>query len=205
MGLVLGGLTIGYNLLEGLAATILGAQDETLALFGFGVDSFVEVVSGVGIVHMLLRSGPVAGADPGGRDRFERTALRITGVCFYILALGLVAGAGLALAIGRAPTTTVWGVVIGSLSLASMWALYAAKRRTGRLLSSAAMISDANCTKACIWLSGVLLASSLVYETTGIAWVDAVGSAVIAFYAFREGREAFEKARSESFCNDRCC
>ena len=45
--------TIVYNIIEGLVSIAYGISDETLALFGFGVDSFVEVISGIGILHMV--------------------------------------------------------------------------------------------------------------------------------------------------------
>ena len=52
---LLAGLTIGYNLVEGIVSIALGGADETLALFGFGVDSFIEVISAIGVWHMLRR------------------------------------------------------------------------------------------------------------------------------------------------------
>ena len=47
--------TIVYNLAEGLVSIFFGLSDETLTLFGFGVDSFIEVMSGIGILAMVLR------------------------------------------------------------------------------------------------------------------------------------------------------
>src|SRR4030042_2775316 len=79
---VLALITIFYNILEGLVSVYFGVQDETLALFGFGLDSFVEVISGVGIWHMIKRVRRNYDANP---DHFERQALRITGTAFYIL------------------------------------------------------------------------------------------------------------------------
>ena len=69
--------TIGYNLIEGLVSVFFGLEDGTVALFGFGLDSFVEVISGVGIWHMMRRLR--ASADGEGADEFEKTALRVTG------------------------------------------------------------------------------------------------------------------------------
>ncbi|KKK91105.1 hypothetical protein LCGC14_2716300, partial [marine sediment metagenome] len=90
-------ITIAYNLLEGAVSVYFGMEDETLALFGFGMDSFVEVISGAGILHMVMRiSSNIASGSGGGNgdpDRFEATALRITGGAFYLLAAGLVASA----------------------------------------------------------------------------------------------------------------
>ena len=47
--------TIIYNMIEGLVSIILGYNDQTLTLLGFGIDSFIEVISGLGIAVMILR------------------------------------------------------------------------------------------------------------------------------------------------------
>ncbi len=183
-----------------------GLEDETVALMGFGMDSFVEVISGVGIWHMVsrLRRNNLSGtASP---DRFESTALRITGTAFYLLTAGLVLTAGLNLYSGHAPETTFWGIVVGGVSIATMWALIHFKLKVGRELNSDAIVADANCTKACLYLSVVLLVSSVGYELTGIGGVDSIGAVVIAWMAFREGREAFEKARGKACsCSGESC
>src|SRR5665648_772503 len=78
--------TIFYNFAEGLISIYFGVQDETLTLFGFGVDSFIEVMSGLGILAMVIR---IRQNPEAPRSQFERTALRITGSSFYLLAAGL--------------------------------------------------------------------------------------------------------------------
>jgi divalent metal cation (Fe/Co/Zn/Cd) transporter len=83
-----------------------------------------------------------------------------------------------------------------------MWALIHYKVKVGRGLGSAAILADANCTKTCLYLSFVLLVASAGYELTGIGGLDALGAAAIAVFAFREGREAFEKAAGETCCCD---
>ena len=55
--------TILYNLAEGLISVIFGYADETLSLFGFGADSFVEMVSGIGIYMMIRRIARNPGSD----------------------------------------------------------------------------------------------------------------------------------------------
>lgn len=191
--------TIGYNIVEGLVSIWFGLADETIALFGFGADSFVEVISGIGIWHMLLRSRGV-GVD---RDPFERRALRITGSAFYLLTAGLTATALVNLVQGRGPETTVWGVIVSLVSIAFMWLLLKAKVRVGTALGSPAILADAACSRACLYLSVVLLVASLGYELTGLPWLDAVGALGIAWFAFKEGREAFMKAKNGS-CGCSC-
>ena len=86
-----------------------------------------------------------------------------------------------------------------------MYLLFKEKLKVGKALNSDPIISDANCTKTCFYLSFILLTSSVIYELFGIPYVDAIGSLGIAWYAFKEGREAFGKVRNINLtgdCND---
>ena len=196
---VLAMVTVFYNLIEGVVSVYFGFDDETLALFGFGLDSFVEVISGIGIWHMVLR---IRRSEDENRGQFEKRALKITGFAFYLLTLGLVFSSLDNLWTRANPDTTFWGVVISGLSLGVMWWLVREKRIVGKALNSNAIIADANCTKACMQLSAVLLISSLMYEIFEIGSIDAVGSLMIAGISFCEGKEAFEKAKNEKGCCD---
>ncbi len=199
----LGIFTIVYNLIEGIVSVVFGLHDETLALLGFGVDSFVEVVSGIGIVHMIIRI-KLAGIEE--RDKFEKTALRITGTGFYILTAGLIAGSILNIIYDIKPQTTLVGIIVSIISIITMYILLKAKLNVGKKLNSAAIIADANCTKTCFYLSFILLASSGFYELFKIGYFDILGSLGIAYYAFKEGKEAFEKVRTGEItcCDDDC-
>lgn len=196
-------ITIFYNLVEGGISTFYGSKDETLALFGFGLDSFVEVLSGIGIAHMIWR---MARHDISKRDPFERRALKVTGLAFYVLTAGLVIGAVINLYTGARPVVTKVGIALSVLSIATMYFLYKSKLKVGKRLNSAPVISDANCTKTCFYLSFILLGSSLMYELFSIPYIDEVGSLGIAWYAFKEGKEAFDKANNDSLsCDNNCC
>ena len=135
-------------------------------------------------------------------DNFEKTALRITGIVFYILAAGLVVGAVINIVNDIKPTTTLMGIVVSSISIATMYFLMKAKLKVGNELKSDAIIADANCTKACFYLSFILLASSGLYEIFGIVYLDILGALGISYFAFKEGREALEKVKSD---NISCC
>lgn len=190
-------ITIFYNTAEGLVSVFFGLEDKTVALFGFGVDSFVEVISGVGIWHMVRRLKRNGNESP---DRFERQALKTTGFAFYILTAGLIIISVVTLYQGHKPETTVWGIIVSTLSILTMWALIHYKMKVGRGLDSQAILADAACTKVCIQLSVVLLIASVGYELTGIGGMDSVGALVIAGLSFREGREAFQKAKGDMVC-----
>ena len=190
-------LTIVYNVIEGLVATWFGFEDESLALFGFGADSFIEVISGLGIAHMIIR---IRRNPDSNRDKFERTALKITGVAFYLLVAGLVATSIHNIVMGHKPETTVWGIIISSISILTMGFLVMAKKYVGKKLNSQPIISDANCTKVCLYMSIVLLISSGIYALFNIPYIDAVGTLGLAYFSLNEGRECFEKAKSDKLC-----
>jgi len=182
--------TIFYNAAEGLVSVYLGIQDEALTLLGFGVDSFVEVISGLGIMAMVLRIRQNPGTP---RGQFERTALRVTGWSFYLLAGGLLINSVYNLFTGHEPESTLSGTIISLISIAIMWALVTGKRKVGRALNSEPILADANCTMVCIYMSVVLLASSLVYQFTGFGFVDSLGAIGLIYFSINEGRESFEK------------
>ena len=191
--------TIIYNLVEGIVSMIFGYEDETLALFGFGVDSFIEVMSGIGIAIMIqrIRKNPTS-----SKSEFEIKALKITGTAFYLLSAGLLAGIIISIVNNHKPEATFWGVIISLISIAVMVWLMNAKKSTGKKLHSDPIISDANCTRVCVYMSFVLLASSLIYELTGFAYADVIGAAGLIYFSISEGKEAFEKAKGKS-CD--CC
>jgi divalent metal cation (Fe/Co/Zn/Cd) transporter len=191
--------TIFYNILEGIAALYFGYRDETLTLFGFGADSFIEVVSGSGIFVMILRirSNPET---PIGK--FEIGALRITGIAFFALAIGLMAGIVLNLLNHSKPESTFWGTIISIISILVMVWLVISKRRVGKKLNSSAILADAGCSQVCVYMSLVLLFSSVLYEITGFAYADVIGSAGLIWFSVAEGREALNKAKERAyFCS----
>jgi len=186
--------TIFYNIIEGIVSMVIGYADETLSLFGFGADSFIEVMSGIGIAIMILR---IRQNPKSPKSKFEITALKITGTAFFLLAVGLILGIIFNIVSHNKPETTLWGIIISLISIVVMIWLMNAKKIVGKKLASDAIIADANCTKVCVYMSLVLLVSSLIYELTGFAYADAIGAAGLAYFSITEGKEAFEKAKGK--------
>lgn len=178
---------------------MLGYKDETLTLFGFGVDSFIEVLSGIGIYIMILR---IRQNPEGPKSSFEIKALKTTGLAFYLLSAGLSIGIILNIVNHHKPETTFWGIVISLVSIAVMVWLMIVKKETGKKLNSEPIIADANCTKVCVYMSIVLLLSSLIYELTGFAYADLLGAGGLIYFSITEGKEAFEKAKGKE---ENCC
>jgi divalent metal cation (Fe/Co/Zn/Cd) transporter len=189
--------TIIYNIGEGLVSMYMGIEDESLTLSGFGADSFIEVISGLGIAHMVIR---IQKQPHSHRDRFERTALGITGGAFYALVAVLIISGILTIWMAHKPETTLWGVIISIISILVMGFLVYAKRSVGTKLNSKPILADANCTMVCVYMSIILLVSSGLYTLFEIPYIDSAGALGLSYFAFKEGREAFEKARSGKHC-----
>lgn len=191
-------ITVFYNIVEGLVSVYFGIEDESLSLFGFGIDSFIEVLSGIGVWHMIVR---IRKNHPQDRDAFEKRALQITGLSFYILTAGLLVTVAHNIYTGHQPQTTIWGIIISLISILTMVALTASKLKVGHRLNSQAIIADAHCTKTCVHLSIVLLLSSLLSELFKIGYFDSLGALGIAWLAFKEGSESMEKAKGKACCS----
>jgi len=192
--------TVIYNLLEGGVSVFFGYEDDTLTLFGFGLDSFIETISAIGIAHMVIR---IARNPNTHRDEFEKTALKITGYSFYALCIILFLMAIQKVVMRDMPATTFWGIIISSISIAIMLVTIYWKISLGKKLNSAALIADANCAKVCVYMSLVLLASSLLYEFLRVPYIDIAGTLGIIWFSFTEGRECFEKAEGLNECNSK--
>lgn len=181
--------TVSYNLVEGLVSVAFGVRGESVALAGFGVDSFIEVGSAL-VVLWRLR-GTV------GEDR-ERRAARSIGVLFLFLATLTALGSTFQLWRRAPPDTTMPGIVISLASLSFMFWLWRAKLEAGRALGSSTVLNDAACSLACIKLSGVLLAGSAIYTLVpAMWWADSAAALVLCALIAREGAEML---RGEDGC-----
>ncbi len=177
--------TVGYNLLEGVASVLAGGAAGSVALVGFGLDSFVESLSGA---IMIWRFGGGA----GGETR-ERQAIRMVGWTFFVLGTWILAESARKLWLGERPETTVPGIAITAVSLMVMPTLYVAKRRVAGRLGSRSLAADARQTLACMAMSAGVLLGLLLNRVAGIGWADPVVGILIALLLFREGREALTK------------
>ena len=184
-GLQLEYATIGYNVLEGLVAVTSGLLAGSIALVGFGIDSIIEVTSGLGLVWRL-RSDPI----PARRERAERLSLRIVGICFIALAIYVAIDAIMSLVRAEAPSESIPGIILAVASLVVMPLLARAKRRVAAHIESAALTADAKQTELCMYLSAILLAGLLLNAVLGWWWADPVAALIMLPIIIREGVNA---------------
>ena len=180
--------SVGYNTLEAVVALVAGLVAGSVALIGFGLDSVVEVSSGLVILWQFRHRLP---------ESREQQALRLIAVCFLALGAYVATSSAHALLTGAEPDSAPVGIALAVASLVVMPVLSVAQRRTGRALGSNAVYADGTQTLLCTWMSAALLVGLALNATLGWAWADPVAGLVIAGIALREGRDAW---RGEGCC-----
>lgn len=185
---LLAGASVTYNVLEAVIAITAGLVAGSVALVGFGLDSVVEVSSGLIILWQFRHRLP---------ETRERQALRLMACSFFALAAYVAFESVRALLFGGEPDASPVGIGLAAASLVIMPFLSWAQRRTGKALGSHAVVADSTQTLLCTYLSAVLLAGLVLNATLGWSWADPVAGLVIAAVAIREGLEAW---RGEGCC-----
>ena len=188
-GLRLEYLTVGWNIVEGVVSVAAAVAAGSVALLGFGIDSFVETTSGLVLIWRLRAERHAR--DPEEIERLDQRAHKLVGISLFLLAAYVAFEAAKALITGERPKPTVVGIAITSLSLAVMWWLARAKRRTARGLGSRALEADSFQTTACFWLSLITLAGIALNAAFGWWWADPVAALGMTWFLVSEGREAW--------------
>ncbi|MER6974496.1 cation diffusion facilitator family transporter [Nocardioides sp. NPDC057767] len=209
---LLAAASVSYNVVEAVIAITAGLVAGSIALVGFGLDSIVEVSSGLIILWQFRHRLPEAR---------ERQALRLMALSFFALAGYVTFESVRSLTTGHNPEASPVGIGLAIASLAIMPFLSWAQRRTGRALGSNAVVADSTQTLLCTYLSAVLLAGLVLNATLGWSWADPIAGLIIAAVAIREGLEAWrgegcacghtainqptDEATTVDGCADSCC
>lgn len=182
-------LTVGWNVVEGVVAVSAAVLAGSVALLGFGIDSFVESASGAVLVWRLRAER--RGLDPAQVERLDARAHKLVGASLLLLAAYVAVEAGLALWGREEPRPSLVGIALTVVSLAVMQWLARAKRRAARDLGSRALAADAFQTSACFWLSLVTLAGLGLNAAFAWWWADPVAALGMTAFIAREGLEAW--------------
>jgi divalent metal cation (Fe/Co/Zn/Cd) transporter len=185
---LLAGASVTYNVIEAVIAITAGLVAGSVALVGFGLDSIVEVSSGLIILWQFRHPLP---------QSREQTALRLMAFSFFGLAAYVTFESTRSLTTGHEAESSTLGMILAAASLVIMPILSWAQRRTGRALGSNAVVADSTQTLLCTYMSGVLLVGLALNATLGWWWADPLAGLVIAAIAVKEGREAW---RGEGCC-----
>jgi divalent metal cation (Fe/Co/Zn/Cd) transporter len=189
-------LTVGWNIVEGLIAIAAAVAAGSVALLGFGVDSFVESASGAVLIWRLRAER--RGLDEEEIERLDHRAHKLVALSLFVLAAYVLLDAAKTLWLRERPHVSFVGIALTAVSLVVMVWLARAKRRAARALGSRAMEADAFQTTACWWLSLITLGGIGLNAVFGWWWADPVAAIGMTYFLVREGREAWEG-------KDDCC
>lgn len=190
--LILEWVLIAYNVIEGIVSVLFGIFAGSVALVGFGLDSFIEV-SAAGILVWRLSHRGTAEEE----TEKEKKALFFIGITFFALAAYVLYESGGKLIRQEAPEASMVGIVIAVLSLIIMPTLGLAKRKIAHQIGSRALEADAMETLICAYLSFALLLGLGLNVLFGWWWADPVAALVMVCFIIKEGREAI---RGEHCC-----
>ncbi|MEZ5139526.1 MAG: cation transporter [Acidimicrobiales bacterium] len=192
--LALAYFTVVYNVVEGAIAVTAGAIAGSSALVGFGLDSSVESLSAVVLIWRLR----VERSDPERAEHVEHRAVRLIGTTFFILAAYVGVEAVRSLLSRSEPESSPVGIVLTIASLIVMPVLASRKRVVGAEMGSRAVLADAAETRACVYLSAVVLVGLVLNAALGWWWADPLAALGVVYFLIREGLEAFDEDDDES-------
>jgi divalent metal cation (Fe/Co/Zn/Cd) transporter len=176
--------TIAWNTVEGIVAVVAAVMAGSISLMGFGIDSFIEVLS-----RSVLLWRMSVDAEIEQRHRNEKRALRIVGFCFLALAVYIAYESASDILRRRAPEHSIPGIVLACVSLLVMPLLSRAKHRVAARLGSSAMHADAQQTQFCTYLSAILLGGLAMNTVFGLWWTDPLAALIMVPIIANEGME----------------
>jgi divalent metal cation (Fe/Co/Zn/Cd) transporter len=188
-------VTIAWNSFEAAVALASGVLAGSVALVGFGLDSVIESLSAVILLRRLH-----ADRDVERREAAERSARRLVGVCFLLLAAYVTVDSIRALWTRAQPERSLPGILIAIAAIIVMPLLGRAKRRVAAQLDSRALRSDSRQADFCAYLSAILLAGLLLHTLLGWWWADPVAALVMVPIIAREGAQGLRGEKCE--CGD---
>ncbi len=194
-GLRLEYLTIAWNVIEGLVAVWAALLAGSVALLGFGIDSFVESASGAVLVWRLFAER--RGMSAEAIERLDRRAHKLVGASLFLLAAYVLVDGATALVTREAPRPSGVGIALTMVSIVAMQWLARAKRATARELGSRALEADAFQTSACFWLSIITVAGVGLNAALGWWWADPVAAIGMTAFIAREALEAWRGEECE--------
>lgn len=187
--LLLSFITVGYNIIEGVASIIAGVLAGSVALIGFGLDSFIESLSGGVMIWRFRKHGQLSEEE---EEKIERNATRLVGWTFFILAIYVLYESIKKLISQEIPEPSLFGIIIAVVSLILMPILFYQKYRTGKALGSRSLVADSKETLACMFLSFSLLIGLGANYLFGFWQADPVVGLIISAFLIKEGYETLK-------------
>jgi len=190
--LLLSYFTVGYNVLEGIVSIIAGSLAGSIALVGFGLDSFVESLSGSVMIWRFRKHGKMTEEE---EERVEAKAIRLIAYTFFILGSYILYESVKKLCFHEIPYPSLLGIIIAIVSMIVMPVLFYIKYRTGKSINSKSLMADSKQTLACAFLSVALLIGLGINYLYGLWWADPIVGVIIVIFLIKEGYTALKEGK----------
>ncbi len=188
--LLLSYFTVGYNVLEGVVSIIAGALAGSIALIGFGLDSFVESLSGGVMIWRFRKHGKLSKEE---EKNIEGKATKLVGYTFFILAIYVLYESINKLVVQETPNPSMFGIIIAIVSLIVMPILFYQKYQTGKALGSRSLVADSKETLVCMFLSLALLIGLGANYLFGFWQADPIVGLIAVIFLVWEGYKTFRE------------
>jgi cation diffusion facilitator family transporter len=189
--LLLSYFTVGYNVIEGIVSIIAGIMASgSIALIGFGLDSFIESLSGGIMIWRFRKHGKVSEEE---EEKAEKIATKLIASTFFILGAYVLYESIRKLWLREIPDPSLFGIVIAIVSIIVMPFLFYAKYKTGKKLNSKSLIADSKETLTCTFLSVALLIGLGLNYFFKLWQADPIVGLIVVVFLVKEGFEIFEK------------
>ncbi len=182
--------TMAYNIVEAFIALWSGAIADSVALFGFGLDSVIETAAATVMLWRLAIEA--RGAMPDELKRTEHRVHQFVGATFILLAIYVTAQAGWTLWRQEIPDESLIGIIVAAASLVIMPLVSWGKLRAAKEIGSAALRAEAKETLACSYLSFALLLGLAANAVAGWWWADPAAALLMVPWLVKEGREGLD-------------
>jgi len=199
-GLYLEYFTIAYNILEATVSIVFGSIAGSIALIGFGLDSIVESLSGLVLIWRLRQHGKISAE---AEERVEKRATKFVAITFFILGAYVLFQSVRKLVLTEVPEPSLPGIIIASASIVIMPVLMWQKYKTGKQISSRALVADSKETLACGLLSVALLLGLGANYLFGLWQADPTVGLIIVLFLFWEGWEGWRESNEECETDDK--
>lgn len=193
--LILSYFTVVYNILEGIVSIIAGLLAGSIALIGFGLDSFVESMSGGIMIWRFRKHGKISEEE---EEKVEKKALRLVAYTFFMLGAYVLYESVKKLYFHEIPQPSLLGIIIAVVSIIVMPVLFYMKYQTGKSIDSRSLLADSKQTLACVFLSIALLVGLGLNYLYGLWQADPIVGLVIVIFLIKEG---YNILKEEKLCS----
>lgn len=188
-------ISIAWMVVEMAISIGAGIAARSALLATFGIDSLIELISGVILLWRLQVEN--SEGDIEFVERAEHRASWIVAITLGLLSFFLLISAVYGLLFHLKPESSPIGIAVSAAAVLAMPYLAVTKRRISKRINSDALDGDATNSITCAYMAGTVLLGLLLNTLFGWWWSENLAALLFLVWLVRETLEAFNEARKE--------